>query len=444
MATRNFPVRGVLLDVSRGKVPRMATLRRLVDVLARLDYNHLELYFEHAFAYRGHAEVRRNFRAYTAAEMRTLDRSCAARGIELVPCQNSLGHMERWLEEPRYRTLAERPQGGAPLPWGGTRAWPSALSLSDPRVFDLLAELYAQLLPNFSSRQFNACCDEVFDLSPGSRSWQSEQQAHELYLSFLRRVQRLARAQGKTRLLFWADMLDRHPECLAGFPRGATALEWGYEADHPFAERCANFARAKIPFWVSPGTSTWRSIAGRTTNMKANILSAVRAGREFGARGFLLTDWGDEGHWQPQEASFPAFVFGALAMRDPDAAATADLAAATAEVCGWPRARAQAWLDLGDIYLESGVELSNATALFNLLKGIGTVAIARQKLRKIGEMLDAFSDCGSSSLRVARDLLRAAVAKGLDEKDAARRLKRALELRRRIWERDNRSPFTAP
>src|SRR5437879_309045 len=56
-----FPIRGVMLDISRDRVPTMAELRKTVDLLAALKFNHLQLYTEHTFAYRGHEEVWRGW-----------------------------------------------------------------------------------------------------------------------------------------------------------------------------------------------------------------------------------------------------------------------------------------------------------------------------------------------------------------------------------------------
>ena len=53
----DFAERGVMLDVSRDKVPTMATLYRLIDELALFKINRLQLYFEHTFAYRAHPLV---------------------------------------------------------------------------------------------------------------------------------------------------------------------------------------------------------------------------------------------------------------------------------------------------------------------------------------------------------------------------------------------------
>src|SRR5262249_7667527 len=99
--------RGYMLDVSRDRVPTMATVAELVDLCESLRVNQLQLYTEHTFAYRDHAEVWRDASPFSAEELRTIDAWCTARGIELVPNQNGFGHMERWLKHPRYAHLAE-------------------------------------------------------------------------------------------------------------------------------------------------------------------------------------------------------------------------------------------------------------------------------------------------------------------------------------------------
>src|SRR6202142_481261 len=48
----DFSRRGVMLDVSRGRVPKLETLFELVEHLADFKINELQLYTEHTFAYR--------------------------------------------------------------------------------------------------------------------------------------------------------------------------------------------------------------------------------------------------------------------------------------------------------------------------------------------------------------------------------------------------------
>ena len=52
-----FPVRGLYHDVTRGKVPTLATLQRLADLCARFRMNQLQLYIEHTYAFEAFPEV---------------------------------------------------------------------------------------------------------------------------------------------------------------------------------------------------------------------------------------------------------------------------------------------------------------------------------------------------------------------------------------------------
>jgi hexosaminidase len=112
-------------------------------------------------------------------------------------------------------------------------------------------------------------------------------------------------------MMFWADILVHYPELIPELPPGSIALNWGYEADHPFDREAALFARSGVPFYVCPGTSVWMSLVGKHDNGLANLRLAAEAGRRHGAMGYLNTDWGDGGHPQPLAASYLPYLAGA-------------------------------------------------------------------------------------------------------------------------------------
>src|SRR5215207_4063595 len=152
----DYPSRGVMLDISRNKVPTLETLFNLVDLFSGWKINHLELYTEHTFAYENHREVGAQASPMTGEEILRLDAYCRNRFIELVPNQNSFGHMHHWLELPRYNHLAECPDGFE-LTWQGhwqghTRQMPPfSLNPTDWRSVEFMGELFSELLPHFSS-----------------------------------------------------------------------------------------------------------------------------------------------------------------------------------------------------------------------------------------------------------------------------------------------------
>ena len=363
----DFPNRGVMLDVSRNRVPTMATLRDLIDLLASWKINQIQLYFENAFAYQQHDRVWQDVSPFTAAEIAEIDRFCQDRHIELVPNQNSFGHLTNWLVHPKYSPLAEAPDG-CETEWG-PRSTPFGLQPTEESL-NFLRTLYDELLPNFSSRQFNVGLDETIDLGKvRSKELADQVGVGRLYLDFLLKIHREVRARGRT-MQFWGDIITHYPALVREVPRDAVALEWGYEADHPFEEHGALFAASGVPFYVCPGTSTWNSLVGRTTNAVENLRNAARSGLKHGAVGYLITDWGDNGHWQPLPVSYVGLAAGAGYAWAFDANRDLNLA----DVVGQHAFKdttgimGRVAVDLGDIYRLTGFHLHNASLLFRVLQ----------------------------------------------------------------------------
>ncbi len=365
----DFPNRGVMWDVSRSKVPKLKTLFDLIDLLASFKVNQFQLYTEHTFAYRKHRVVWQDASPLTPQDILELDAFCRARYIELVPNQNSFGHMHRWLRHAAYRHLAEDPAGytdtrrywWAPAPFG--------LNATDPQSIEFLRELYDELLPNFSSAHFNVGLDETIDLGAGKSAAEVQARgAGVVYLDFLNKIHALVRAHGK-QMMFWGDIIVNHPELVPQLPRDVIALEWGYEADHPFAAHGELFARAGIPFYVCPGTSSWISQLGRSDNAIANIRSAAENGLRGGAIGVLNTDWGDWGHWQFLPVSYLGLTYGAAVSWSVAANRDLDLPPALDLFVFHDRAGAmgRAVYDLGNVYRELGVRYHNASGLARVM-----------------------------------------------------------------------------
>jgi len=353
----DFLHRGISHDVARDKVPTMATLYGLADKMAEWKLNQLQLYTEHTFAYSGHHVVWEDASPITPDQIRALDAYCRERYIELVPNQNSFGHMGRWLEHEEYQHLAEMPGGG------------SDLCPVDPASIEFLRGLYDDMLPAFSSGMANVGCDETWSLGKGrSKDAVEARGVGRVYLEFLLKIHELVQAHGK-RVQFWGDIVMKHPELIPELPKDMIALEWGYEATHPFAEHGKRFAEAGIPFYVAPGTSSWNSLVGRTSNAMANLRNAAANGRENGAVGYLITDWGDNGHWQFLPVSYAPFVYGAAVSWSVEANTEIDVPRAldvhvfedSAGVMG------RLACDLGDAYTRTGVIPGNNTAFYALL-----------------------------------------------------------------------------
>jgi hexosaminidase len=306
----DFAKRGVMLDISRGRVPNLNTLLHLVDLLAGFKINEFQLYTEHTFAYRNYRPVWNGWGSLTGREIKQLDARCRALGIDLVPNQNSFGHLRYWLEYPPLKKLAEvsEPYESADKTF---LRYPTTVAPNHPDTLPFLRELYDELLPHFSSSNFNVGCDETWDLGRGqSRALCERNGKGRVYLDFLKKIYREVSGRNR-RMQFWGDIILHYPELIKELPSDVIALNWGYEKDHPFDREAGTFAQSKLPFYVCPGTSTWMSLIGRHDTAFANLRSAADAGRRHGAMGYLNTDWGDGGHPQPLAVSYAPYLVGA-------------------------------------------------------------------------------------------------------------------------------------
>jgi hypothetical protein len=305
----DLALRGVMLDISRNKVPTVETLKETIDMLARLKINHLELYVEgYSYEYPSFKHLFPNETPLSPAEIRELDRYCKDRFIDLVPCQNNLGHMSDWLALPEFAALGESDSGMTIL---GRTLPPSTLNPLDPGSFALAEKLTGELLESFSSPLYNACLDEPFELGKGKSKGAVETKGlGRVYGEYALKIYGLAGKHHK-RMLMWADVLSKHPEAVDMLPRDIVFLEWGYEGNHPFERLAREYQKSGHDFCLCCGTSTWTSFTGRTGNMLRNTENAAANAKKYGALGIIITDWGDGGHPQYLPVSYAGLSYGA-------------------------------------------------------------------------------------------------------------------------------------
>lgn len=296
--------RGYMLDISRGKIPKAKYLKELVDILAELKYNQLQLYMESfVFEYKNFPDYWKDTQPLTKEETAELDKYCKERFIQLVPNQNSFGHMSSWLEKPELSHLAITGSDGKPS---------STLNPCLDGTLEFIDKIYDGYFDAFSADTVNIGMDEPIELGLNETKEICEKKGiGKVYADYLNKVCGLILEKYKKRPMFWDDIIFKHPEQLANIPKEAVLMQWGYEAEHHFERNCQMIKEKGLKFYVCPGTSMWNSITGRSNNALVNITSAAECGAYYGAEGFLLTEWGDDGHPQCPFVSYLPLVLGA-------------------------------------------------------------------------------------------------------------------------------------
>ncbi len=408
--------RAFMLDVSRDRVPTRATLERIVDLLGLARFNQFQLYVEHTYAHVGHDLVWEHASPLSADDLRWLDDRCVAVGIELVANRNCFGHFERWLRHDAHAARAEAPDGAEIMP--GLRFPPGVLEPTPDNAAFALG-LLREIAGEVRSRRVNIGCDETFELGRGaSAAACRERGTGAVYLEHLRRLVDPLVADGYE-VQVWADVLRRHPDQARALPEGVIPVAWCYEAPRAadtapelspglatvlhelgidvdvtggFAANVAPLAEAGLPFWVAPGTSTWNSLIGRTTNAYANQLDAVDVAQAYGGTGYLLTDWGDNGHHHPPSISFGPLVHGGAVAWCVDANRGLDMAAVLDRFVYEGAALGAATEALGALWSETGQRAFNASPfaawLFPHQPLLVTGDVEPEIAGEIGERLD--------------------------------------------------------
>ncbi len=365
----DFAARGLMLDISRNKIPSLDTLKKIIDYAAGLKMNQFQLYMEGKSFY--YPSLRRFYEedcdVLTAGEILLLDAYCKERYIEFVPNQNCFGHMSEWLAEEELRPLAECPDG---FVYDGVKMPPSTLDPSNPESLQLIHRQLDDLLPSFSSPKVNIGGDEPFELGTGKSGEACRKLGTgEVYFSFMRKIFSDLKERGK-KAMMWGDVFKSHYErCKSSVPSDVTVLEWGYDADSFSDEVCGLYERAKIRYYLFPGTSLWNTVTGKTYNMRKNIKSAARLGKKHGAEGILVTDWGDGGTCQPFVCSLlpyatgGAYAWNAGEEQDEDALRYLDEVIFRDESGNF----AEILADLGNYYRCADKDDANATKIFKTL-----------------------------------------------------------------------------
>ena len=299
--------RGIMLDVSRSKIPSLETIKKLVDFFADVKLNQLQLYFEgYPFAYESYPSVWQDTTPLTPEEIRELDSYCKSKFITLIPNQNCFGHMSPWLVRKEFNHLAECPDG---FVFQNERWLPHSLDPQNPESLEFVKTLFNDLLPNFTADTVNINCDETLELGNGkSKEICEEKGVHQVYFDYLLKVIDFIHSKGK-KVMFWGDIINKAPELLKHLPENVIPINWGYSPVNPPESACIEYNKLGLEFYNAPGTQSWNTILGNTDTMFANAENAVNRVLKYGGIGVLDTDWGDLNHPQYIPISYAPFAY---------------------------------------------------------------------------------------------------------------------------------------
>ncbi len=309
----DFPVRGFYHDVTRGKVPKLETLMELAEKMSFYKLNHMQLYVEHTFAFKNHADIWAGSDPLTHEEILKLGEHCEKLHIDLAPSISTFGHFYTALRSPRKEHLNELDIKASEKPFSlHDRMAHYTLDCMNPESLALVTEMIEESIPLYKSPYFNICCDETFDLGRGRNAkFMEEAGEGRLYIDFLKKIMQPVIKHGR-KPMFWGDIILKNPSLIPEIPKEAIALSWTYGAN-PDKNNCLGFSKSGRSYFVCPGVTGWNHWVNDINTSTENIRKFVEMGKKNGACGVLNTDWGDYGHINLLANSMHGMIFGAEA-----------------------------------------------------------------------------------------------------------------------------------
>lgn len=304
-----FATLGVMLDVSRNAVPRPATVTDLLARYALAGVNQLWLYLEDTYRVPGEPLFGYARGRYSGAELRAIDDAAYRLGIEVVPCVQTLGHLEQVLQWEHY------------FPYRDTDR---VLLAGDDAGYALIGRMLDAVSAHLRSRRIHVGMDEAHGIGTGEyRRRFGATPPFEILRAHLDRVAALCAERGLAPMI-WSDMYFRlgsatdHyydpdteiPDWVAGsIPAGTRLVYWDY--DHTDAGFYGDWiARHRERLGGDPvlaaGSGTHHRMWAQLPRALATIRAGMTAAVHCGLTEAVVTQWGNDGAEADAYSALPA------------------------------------------------------------------------------------------------------------------------------------------
>ena len=165
------------------------------------------------------------------------------------------------------------------------------IDTTNPESIELVKGMIYEYMQLFSSKQFNFCADETFDLGMGRSKEEAERLGKDrVYIDFVKKLAQFVIDNGR-RPMFWGDIIVGFPEMIKELPEGIICLNWGYDPDQS-EEPARKIYEAGAIQYCCPGCQGWNQFVTPNRNSYANISRQCEFAKKYGAIGVLNTEIG--------------------------------------------------------------------------------------------------------------------------------------------------------
>jgi hexosaminidase len=287
--THDFAVKGFHLDL-RIQVMPMPALKAFAKKLSDQGINTLIMEWEGTYPFEKHPLIPNRY-AYTRAEIKDFIKYCNGLGIDVIPLQQSFGHVEYILRNEKYKDLRE-----------DQKDYSQVCPLQTTQDSLLFSDLYKDLASTHTSKYIHIGGDETYLLGHDERCRKkvAEVGKSRLYIDYIRMLCNIVIKMGKIPVM-WADIALKYPEAINLLPKETILVDWNYGWDmNNFGEH-KKLVESGLEIWGAPSIRSYPDNYFLTMWEKhfSNIRNFIPACRQLGYKGMVMTSWSTSGQYSP-------------------------------------------------------------------------------------------------------------------------------------------------
>lgn len=301
---------GIMLDASRNAVMNIDTIKDMVRHIAVLGYSSLQLYTEDTMQVEEEEYFGYMRGAYTAEEIKEVDSYCKSFGIELIPCIQTLAHINQITRYERYDRIIDNTD---------------ILLVGEDRTYELLEAIIQTAAANYSSRNINIGMDEAHMVGLGKYlDKYGYTERFDIMISHLERVIQICEKYGFEPQM-WSDMFFRlvsgdyysvdmdaeKKELFRKIPKNVKLIYWDYyntSYEH-YKKNLEIHKNITDNVGFAGGAWKWTGFAPDNAFSLITGEQSMKACKDNNIDDFLLTCWGDNGGEASVYSILPAIYF---------------------------------------------------------------------------------------------------------------------------------------
>ena len=304
----------LMVDCSRNAVRNIQTVKKLIRNLAMIGYTSLMLYTEDTYEVDGEPMFGYLRGRYTKAELKELNAYASEWGIELIPCIQTLAHLNQLT---RYKYTHFKCFDCSDI-----------LLVGADRTYELIERMFQTLSECYTSKRIHIGMDEAWLLGRGNYLEKNGLVPRfEILCSHLQMICEIAKKYD-LKPMIWSDMFWRTAqsdkncrdengkvripnEILKKIPQEVTLCHWDYHhlQASGFTEILEIHKQFTNEVWFAGGTvEENRGFIPHLTYSTKVASAAIESAKQFKIESLMETVWGDNGGECSLFASIPAIM----------------------------------------------------------------------------------------------------------------------------------------